>query len=388
MMLEPPRRRAWSIALLAAAFLCVACDDEPEATQAADPPPPTVTVASVVERPITPSITFNGRIEAVDEVVLRARVEGFIEQRLFREGQDVRVGDLLFVLEKAPYEAEIAQIKGQIRAAEGSLRLAQIEVDRQRTLVRRQASARATLDEAQARYSQAEGELQRLQATLARAELNLDYTDISAPIDGRIGRAAFSVGDFVDPASESLATIVRQDPMYVAFPVTSRTLLEVLRRADETAQDPRAVRVRLRLADGSIYGKTGTINFVDVQTDATTDTVTVRATIPNTEVGGSEHLLLPNALVSVIVEQADPEQALVIPQQAILIDQSGSYVLVVDQQSRVQQRRIRPGTTIGAGITVIDGLSAGDQVVVGGQQKVRPGQVVAASASPDTLGEP
>src|SRR3546814_9156175 len=144
--------------------------------------------------------------------LLRARVEGFVEQRLFEEGADVKAGDLLIVLEKAAVEAEIGQIRGQITAAEGTLQLAQIEVDRRTTLVQREAVAQVQLDQAKAQYAQALGEVQRLQAALKRAQLDLRYTDIKAPIDGRIGRFAFSVGDYVTPSSDPLAVIVRQDP--------------------------------------------------------------------------------------------------------------------------------------------------------------------------------
>jgi membrane fusion protein (multidrug efflux system) len=369
------------LAILATALLLGACDEAAPAKQAAAPPP-AVVVTSVAKQDVTPSTTFNGRIEAVDTVELRARVQGFVEKRLFDEGAEVKAGDLLIVLEKAPYEAQIGQVKGQITSAEGALRLAKIDVDRSDTLVRRQAAAQSRLDESNAKHAQALGELQQLQAALKRSELDLSYTEIRAPMDGRVGRFRVSVGDFVTPSSEPLAEIVSQDPMYVAFPVSARTLLEVRKRAESAGGNPQNLRVKLRLPDGSIYGESGAINFVDVQVSSTTDTVIVRATIPNTRNSRSERFLIHNQLVTAIIEQAEPEQALVVPQAAIAIDQAGPYVLVVDKEGKAEQRRIRLGSRHGSEISVVDGLKAGERVIVEGLQKVRPGQIVAVSAAP------
>ncbi len=368
-------------AVVPIAALALAGCGEDKPAQPAAAPPPTVTVVAVEKKDITPTVKFNGRIEAVDTVDLRARVDGFIEKRLFKEGEEVKAGDLMIVLEKGAYEAQIGQVKGQITSAEGTLRLAKIEVDRQSVLVKRQAAAQTMLDTAEAKYAQALGELQRLQAALKRSELDLSYTDIKAPIGGKIGRFAFSVGDFVSSSSGPLAMIVSQDPMYVTFPVTARAVLDVRRSAEASGRDPRAVTVKLRLPDGSIYGETGTINFVDVEVDPTTDTMTIRATIPNPLGSGSRRVLVHNQLVGVFVEQAQHEQALVIPQAAVVVDQAGQYVLVVDKDSKVEQRRIRTGSTQGSAFTVTEGLKEGDRIVLDGLQKVRPGQVVSVSAA-------
>lgn len=370
------------MSLTACALLIGAGADAQEPPQAAAPPP-AVTVASVEQKDVTPSVTFNGRIEAVDSVDLRARVEGFVAERRFVEGEDVKTGDLLFVLEKDAYKDAIAQVRGQITAAEGALLLADIEVRRQGALVERKAVAQALLDQATAKHSQALGELQRLRAALERAELDLKYTDIRAPMDGRIGRSLYSVGDVVGPSSGALARIVSQDPMYVTFPVTARELLEVLKSSEARGRDPRSVQVKLRLPDGSIYGKAGKINFLDVEVDQTTDTVTVRATIPNTSAAGSERILITNQLVGVIIEETEPEQALVIPQAAVAVDQAGQYVLVVGEDGKAEQRRIRLGSIQGREITVTEGLNGGEKVIVGGLQKVRPGQVVTATPAAD-----
>jgi membrane fusion protein (multidrug efflux system) len=329
--------------------------------------PPAVTVVPVEQREITPSVTFTGRIEAKDKVDLRARVEGFLEQRLFEEGQEVKAGDLLFVIEKAPYKAQIETVDATIARAQATLDLAEIERRRQSELVKKQATAQARLDDATAKAGEARADLRRQQANLTQAELDLGYTDVKAPITGRIGRASFSVGDFVGPSSGTLATIVSQDPMYVTFPVTQRQLLTVRK----SGTDPRSVAVKVRLADGSAYDQVGRINFVDVQVDPGTDTVQVRATMAN-----PQRILVDGQLVTVVVETAKPEPALVVPQAAVQIDQAGRFVLLVTKDNKVQVQRVTIGDERDGLYVVRSGLQAGDRVITEGLQKVRPGMVV------------
>jgi membrane fusion protein (multidrug efflux system) len=345
-------------------------EEAPASSQAA--PPPAVTVVSVVRESIAPTTSFTGRVEAVDTVDLRARVAGFLEQRLFVEGADVAVGDLLFILEKAPYEAQVEQIKATVARAEATLQLATIDRKRQQELVKRQAAAQAKLDESVAKEGEARADLQRQKAELQQAELDLSYTEIRAPIAGRIGQAVFSVGDYVTPESGALATIVSQDPITVLFPVTQRELLEVRKKSGEAQRDPRAIPVRVELADGSQYQHAGTIDFVDVQADPGTDTVTIRAELKN-----PDRLLIDGQVVGVVVETAAPEPVLLVPQQALQADQQGVFVLVVDTEDKVQVRRIAIGRSLEGRTIVSSGLEEGERVITEGVQKVRPGQVVA-----------
>jgi membrane fusion protein (multidrug efflux system) len=338
---------------------------------------PAVTVFKVEQRDVTPSTSFTGRIEAIDKVDLRARVEGFLEQQLFTEGQDVMAGDLLFVIEKAPYEAEIENVNAAIARAQATLDRAELERRRQAELVRKQAAAQARLDDAAAAASEARADLRRQQANLTTAELNLSYTEIKAPIAGRIGRSNFAVGNFVGPQSGILATLVSQDPMYVTFPVTQRQLLAVRKDAAAGGNDPRNIAVNIRLADGSLYDEPGRLNFVDVQFNAGTDTVQVRATLPN-----PKGLLVDGQLVTVLVQTAQPQAALVIPQQAVQVDQAGRYVLKVDAEDKVQVQRITVGAEQEGYYVVTNGLAEGERVITEGLQKVRPGIVVDAAEAP------
>jgi membrane fusion protein, multidrug efflux system len=362
-------RRARAIVFLTAALL-TACDKS-EQKQTAAPPPPAVTVAKVVRTEITPSSTFTGRIEAVDKVDLRARVDGFIEKRLFEEGADVKEGDLLFTLDKAPFQTEIDRINADIAGAEANLQVATLSLQRQSTLVKKEVAAVAVLDQVTAKQLEAKAQLQSQRAALEKAKLDLGYTDISAPMAGRIGKAAYSIGDLVGPASGTLATIVSQDPIYVTFPVSQRELLDVRKQAEAQGTDARAVRVKVRLADGSIYDQVGAINFVDVTVSTTTDTIAIRAQLPN-----PKRLLIDGQLVTAVVEAAKPESALLIPTPALQIDQTGRFVLVVDAENKVEVRRIEIERGYSGNLVVTKGLKEGERVITIGAQKVRPQQVV------------
>ena len=381
---RPPASLRLHLACIwAALLLLAACDGGGEQKAVAPPPPPpAVQVATVGSQEVTPSVTFTGRVVAIDKVDLRARVEGFLEARHFTEGQQVKTGDLLFSIEQGQYQAAVSQAEATLARAQAALGNAELQLGRANELVKNKNIPQATRDDRQAERDAAAAEVAADQAALDTAKLNLSYTEITAPISGRIGISAYSQGNLVNPASGTLATVVSQDPIYVTFPVSQRELLEVREQAEKQG-GPAKFKVKLRLPDGKIYDQTGTINFVDVQVDQSTDTVTVRATFPN-----PQGLLVEGALVGVIVEQAQPEQRLVIPQVAVLVDQAGAYVLLVDAQSKVEQRRIVLGDAVGASTTVISGLKAGEKVIVEGLQKVRPGQAVAATEMPPVTANP
>lgn len=337
---------------------------------------PTVGVASVTRKAATPALTFTGRIEAVAKVDLRARVDGYLEKREFTEGGEVQAGDLLFVIEKGPYEAQLAQIEASIEAASAALRLAQLELDRKVELLRKQVVAQAQVDDVRAKHDEAQAALLRQKAAAMEATLNLGYTEIRAPVTGQIGRAAFSVGNYVGPSSGTLATLVSRDPMYATFPVSQRELIAVRQKAVETGADMRAITVRLELADGSSYKEVGKLDFVDVTMSRETDTVLVRAAFPN-----PDRLLIDGQLVTVHVELATGETALFVPQQALQFDQAGFFVLVVDKENRVKVRRVTLGDGREGEVEVKSGLAEEERVIIDGVQKVRPDQVVEVAAA-------
>jgi membrane fusion protein (multidrug efflux system) len=369
------------VAVLAAGLAPIlAQPQQADAQERAAAPPPAVGVVAVVRKDITPSATFTGRIEAIDRVDLRARVDGYLETWQFSEGGEVKAGQLLFTIEKDTYAAAVAQAKATLSRAEASAKLAKIEVERQSELLRRQVASQQKLDEAQAKFGETQADLQRQQATLDQAQINLKYTEIYSPIAGQIGRSKFSVGNYLSPESGTLATVVSRDPMYVTFPVTQRELLSMRERAKEAGVDARAVTVRLRLADGSMYKETGAVNFVDIQVSAETDTVIVRANVAN-----PDRLLIDGQLITAVVETAVPKSALLVPQQALQFDQTGYFVLVVDKENKVKVRPVGIGPAPEGQVEITSGLQEGERVITEGIQKVRPEQVVQAAETKGPL---
>src|SRR5262245_7820730 len=368
-MHDPSSLSRW-LAACAVALTAVACGDASRPDPAASAPPPAVTVVKVVAEDIRPSASFTGRVEAQDKVELRARVDGFLEKRLFTEGATVKEDELLFVIEKGLYQAAVEDAQANVEKAEATLQLADLEVERQTDLHKKNVASKAKLDEVTAKQGEARGALLAAKAQLDKAQLQLSYTDIRAPLAGRISRATVSVGNFVGPSSGTLATIVRQDPIYVSFPVTQREVLEFRKTNTRAAEQ----EIFLRLADGSRYPLAGKIDYVGVTVNPGTDTVQVRAVFPN-----PDRLLVDGQLVSVVAEASKGETALLVPSQALQLDQSGTFVLVVGKDNKVEVRRIDVGESKGIRVVVTKGLAAGELVITEGIQKVRPGQVVQPS---------
>ncbi|MBK1623454.1 efflux RND transporter periplasmic adaptor subunit [Afifella marina] len=330
--------------------------------------PPAVNVEQVRLGDVTEQQVFTGRIEAAESVEIRARVQGYLGARQFEEGAEVEKGQVLFTIDAAPYEAAVSQAEAAVQNARAALELANLSYERQQTLRERNTGSQASLDEARANRDQAEATLRQNEASLKLSQLDLGYTKITAPISGRIGVAAFSEGAFIGPDSGALARIVQQDPMRVAFPVPQRRLINI----GQTEQQRNEVVIKLRLADGSIYDQEGEILFTNIEANEGTDSVMVRASVAN-----PDRVLYDKQLVDVIVAAREPEEKLLMPQSAMLIDQQGTYTLVVNDENKVEQRRIETGEQRGPAVVVTDGLKAGDRVIVAGQQKAQPGMEVA-----------
>lgn len=353
------------------ALLVVACDG-PKQEAATQAPPPAVGVIVTAKKPITAGTDFTGRVEAIDKVELRARIQGFLEQRTFTEGQDVKDGALLFVIEKGPYVADVDQKKAAVAHAEAELTNASLQLQRGRELLRNNNIPKATVDERAAAEAMAQANVMQAKAALQQSEINLGYTEVRSPVAGRIGRAAFSVGNFVGPESGTLAVIVSQDPIYVTFPVSQRQLLEARSQQLSGEAAAKELIVHAQLPDGSVYKHPGRLSFLGVQVDRGTDTVAVRADFPN-----PERVLVDGQFVSVTVQREQPQLAITVPQTAVQIDQAGAYVLIVDAEKKVAVRRVSLGGGGGSGTAVVEkGLAEGEAVLVDGIQKVRPGQVV------------
>ena len=340
-------------------------------------PPPAVSVTPVLSRQVTATGDFIGRIVAVDKVDIVARVSGFIEQRNFTEGQQVKTGDLLFRIEQATYKAAVDQQRANLARAKATQANTALQLARGKELIRNQSIPQSTLDQRAADDAAAQADVMQAQALLEQAEINLGYTEIRSPIDGKIGLANFTVGNLVAPTSGRLATIVSQDPIYVTFPASERDVLEYKRRLAESADKNPHMPIHLRLPNGTIYEQPGITNFLDVQVDPNTDTQIVRAQVPN-----PDGLLVPGGVVGVIVERGTPQAALVVPQAAVQLDQAGRYVMVVDEAKKVELRRVTTGVEEGRDVVVSEGLKEGELVIVEGIQKVRPGQIVTASMVP------
>jgi membrane fusion protein, multidrug efflux system len=357
------------------AFICVVgCASA--AAQGA-PPPPAVTVAPVVTRQVAQTGDFIGRVTAINKVDIVARVPGFIEERNFTEGQQVKKGDLLFRIEQDTYKAAVDQQRANLAKAKATEVNTALQLQRGNELVRNSNIPQSTVDQRAADDAAAKADVMQAQALLEQAEINLGYTEIHSPIDGRIGIATFTEGNLVQPSSGTLATIVSQDPIYVIFQVSERDVIAYKARVAKSPDKSPNVTIHIKLPNGTDYEHPGLSNFLDVQVDPNTDTVAVRATVPN-----PDGLLIPSGIVGVTTERGRPQSALVVPQSAVQLDQAGHYVLLVDQAKKVELRRVTTGVERGRDVVITDGLKEGEMVIVEGIQKVRPGQVVTATTAP------
>jgi membrane fusion protein, multidrug efflux system len=343
--------------------------------------PPAVGVMDAVKRPITESNEFLGRIEATNRVNVVARVTAFLDKRDFVEGAEVKTGDLLYQLERGPFEADLASKKAQVAQLQATLVNAKLTTDRAKSLLGGPAGQQSTVDAAVANQQSLEAQIQAAQAQVDLSQINLDYTRIQSPIDGKIGRTAVTPGNVVTPSSGTLTTIVSQDPMYVSFPVSLREALQ-LRDRYATRGGFKAVVIKLRLTDGRTYDQVGQLNFVNNTIAQNTDTITLRGTIPNPilqhlSANGTVRELTDNEFVTVLLEGVEPVEVLAIPRAAVLSDQQGEYVYVLGADNKAEQRRIKLGQSTSTVAAVTSGLTDGEKVIVEGLQKVRPGQAVA-----------
>jgi membrane fusion protein (multidrug efflux system) len=337
---------------------------------------------------ITQTDQFIGRIQSIGRVALVARVTAFLEKRLFVEGAEVKKGDLLYQLEQPPFQAQVDFNKANVAQLEAQHRNAELTLERAQYLLKTVAGQQSNVDSALASERSLAAQIEGAKAQLETAEINLGYTEIRAPIDGRISATDVTEGNVVSPTSGTLANLVSQDPMYVLFPVSTREGLD-LRDRYEAKGGFSAVVLKLQLPNGRIYGQQGKLDYVSPTIATNTDTVTVRGVIPNPLIPGmppggpAPRELFDGEFVTVLQEGVEPITVLAIPRAAVLSDQQGDYVYVVDAQNKAQRRPIQLGQSTPSTAVVSNGLKEGELVISEGVQRVRPGEVVSpAPATP------
>ncbi|POR49190.1 efflux RND transporter periplasmic adaptor subunit [Bosea psychrotolerans] len=348
-------------------------------TPPAAPPATPVSVATVEQRDLVAWAEFSGRLEAIERVEVRSRVSGVIEAVHFREGSLVKQGDLLISIDQAPYLAEFERTQAQVLAAEARVALAAGENERGQQLMASRNVSQKDLDTRFNALREAQANLRAAQAAQQTARLNLDYTQIRAPISGRIGRLDVTIGNLVAAGASAplMTTLLSVDPIYAAFNADEKTVLDALASLPEGNRSLEQIPVRLTTATSEGASFTGKLRFVDNGIDAASGTVRARAVLDNP--GGK---LMPGQFVRVQMGQARSEPALVINERAVGTDQNKKFVFVVGADSKAAWREVTLGASNDGLRIVTSGLKAGERIIVNGLQRIRPGATVAPESVP------
>jgi len=373
-MLSLSSRRS-AIAILACALSLQGCNESENGPAGGQHQPvPEVIVEVVQPRDLVVKTTLPGRVQALRTAEVRARVEGIIQQRLFKEGSEVAAGDLLFQIDPSVLKAELDAARAQQARAEADLTQATLKRNRFANLLERHAVSQQDYDEAYALAKQAEASVAAAKAAVAHAKIDLDYASVRAPITGRIGRALVTEGALVGNGEAThLATIEQLDPIYVNFTQSSSELLRLRRGKsgrDQTLEDP---RVSVVLEDGSEYSHPGKLLFSEMTVDPGTSEVLLRAQLPN-----PERLLLPGLFVRVVLDQAEYKQALTVSQRALIRGAQGDVVMSVLPDGKVVPLPVKTDRAQGDRWIIKSGLQGGEQIIVEGLQKAKPGTTVKA----------
>jgi len=346
--------------------------------------PPAVGVVRAERQQITETDEFIGRIQSVGRVALVARVSAYLEKRQFVEGAEVKKGDLLYLLEQPPFQAVVDADKANVAQLEAQHTYAQQQLARSTYLMKTPAGQQQTVDQDLSNERSLAAQVASAKAQLETAEINLGYTEIRAPIDGKISATDVTEGNVVSPTTGTLANLVSQDPMYVLYSVSVRAGIDLRNRYDAKGGF-NAVVLKIRLPDGRIYGQNGKLDYVGPTVATNTDTITVRGVVPNPRFPNmppdspAPRELFDGEFVTVLIEGVEPITVLAIPRAAVLSDQQGDYVYVVDAQNKAEQRRIHLGQSTPSTAVVSNGLKEGELVISEGLQRVRPGQTVSPS---------
>ncbi|GAA6118766.1 efflux RND transporter periplasmic adaptor subunit [Acidovorax sp. FG27] len=375
-------------AALVAAVLLSACgkkdDGAAASAQPQQPPPAQVGVVTVTPGDVGLVTELPGRLEASRVAEVRARAAGILQKRLFTEGSDVKAGQRLFTIDSAPYQATLESAQASVAQAEANVAQARALAERYRPLVAVNAISKQEYDNAVASQKTAEANLAAARAGVTSARINLGYAAVTAPISGRIGRALVTEGALVGQGTATELAVIQQiNPLYVNFTQSAADALK-LRTAIASGKYKQSAsgsaNVRLVLEDGSVYGQTGRLLFTDLTVDATSGQVTLRAEIPN-----PDRLLLPGLYVRVRLEQAQVDNGVLLPQQAVTRSAKGDTVMVVGPDNHLTPRTVKLGPAQGTSWVVTDGLKAGEKVMVDGFQKLprgKPGDPIVVNPVP------
>ncbi|MFB9240612.1 efflux RND transporter periplasmic adaptor subunit [Massilia antarctica] len=364
-----PLATAMALAGLAALSLA-GCEDANSKAQPAAPAGPPITAATVIERSVNETQEFSGRLEAVDRVDIRARVNGFITSMNFKPGSVVKKGDVLFVIDPRPYQAEANRAEAAVSSARARADLAKLELARAERLLGDKAIAQREFDEKASGLKELDANVRAAQASLEAARLNLSYTNVHAPIGGRVSKAEVTTGNLVD-GSVILTSVVSSNPIYATFDGDEDTYLRVGRVAQKGATVP----VKIGLANESGFPHEGKLEFVDNRLDSATGSVRMRAMFDNTD-----NTLVPGLFARVQLSGSDSTQAkaVLINDRAIGTDQNRKFVYVIGADSKAEYRAVTLGPSIDGLRVVRSGVKPGEKIIVNGLQRVQPGAPVTA----------
>ncbi|WP_180127595.1 efflux RND transporter periplasmic adaptor subunit [Rhodoferax sp. BLA1] len=373
--MHPVFHRPVAVLATVSALALVACGEAPQPPATAGQGVPQVSVHTLQPQRLALTTELPGRVAPALIAEVRPQITGLVLQRRFKEGSDVKAGDLLYQIDPATYRANVDSAQATLAKAEANLVTVKLKAGRYKELAAIKAVSQQDADDAAASLQQAEAEVSSAKATLQTQRINLDYTHITSPISGRIGRSSVTQGALVTANQASaLATVQQLNPIYVDVTQSTSTLLAIKRAMDAGTLKSGTAKVRLVLEDGSVYAQPGKLQFSDVTVDKSTGAVTLRAEFPNPRAD-----LLPGMYARAVLEEGVLEQALLVPQLAVARDTTGKpYAFVVDSDGKLQQRTLTTNRAVGDQWLVSEGLQPGDVVVVEGQQKARPGQAVQA----------
>ena len=380
------RHRAVVLIVTVVMVAGVGCQRSP--SKVAPVEPPTLPVSEPVDRKVTNYVEFTGRTDAVEAVDVRPRVTGYLVRMPFKEGSEVKKGDLLFEIDPRPYQAQLDQAVSQVDLYKAQLKLARTNYARDRAVnVRIPGSvSQQELDQYQAAVEEAAARVKAFESSTEVYKLNIEFTKVTSPIDGQISRYYLTVGNLVNQDQTLLTTVVSLDPMYVYFDMDEPTLLRIRKARSAGAIKPAAdgqfpVLMGLQGEDG--FPHHGTINFVNNQVNPSTGSIAVRGVFPNPKPESGARLLSPGMFVRVRLPIGQPHQAILVIDRAIGFDQGLKYVYAVDHENKVQYRRVTTGALQEDGLReVTQGLNKGDRVLIGGLQQVRPRQQIQPEPTP------